>query len=326
MKKRTVFLLVVAAEAGIIAFLYGNYRRALESRVSVDPIKKETISRNKLSSLRYYYEPVAGLTETDFSPWLIKPVQYTINKDTLNETKNYPAEKPAGTFRIVVLGDSFVFGQNVNTKDNWTELLENKLGTFAKECGKNRQVEVINLGVQGYDLQYAAERYRLRGKKYSPDLVLWLIKDDDLDVVNELLTPMREMFLRNLKKDDKYKPGYENTNKGYMDMRKLFDAKYPAAEIDKLQAGYLNAYAKTAGAPTFFINYETFRNKDNVISRMVSESRDMFLQEKIINVVPKEDQYVPDDFHFNENGNKKIAGAVYDLLLKRGFIKCTGAK
>ena len=54
-------------------------------------------------------------------------------------------EKPTGTTRIVVIGDSISFAGPLREEERFTELLEQRL----REQG--REVEVLNLGVGGYD-------------------------------------------------------------------------------------------------------------------------------------------------------------------------------
>ena len=112
---------------------------------------------------------------------------YNINSDTFNERFDYEINKDDKTFRIITLGDSFTFGYIVDTKNNWTELLEDKLNQL--HCANFDKIEVINLGVVGYDIQYSVERFKLRGKKYNPDLVLWLLKGDDFQEIKEIVQP-----------------------------------------------------------------------------------------------------------------------------------------
>jgi lysophospholipase L1-like esterase len=104
--------------------------------------------------------------------WMNEPVTYTINGDTLNERYDYPVQKSPNTFRIVTLGDSFTFGMYVNTYQNWSEQLEDMLN---RKSGGSKRAEVINLGVPGYDIEFAAARYLDRGKKYTPDLLIWYL-------------------------------------------------------------------------------------------------------------------------------------------------------
>jgi len=51
----------------------------------------------------------------------------------------------------MVLGGSEAYGQYVETKNNWTELLEDDLNKNLN-CPRYKKVEVINLGMHGYDI------------------------------------------------------------------------------------------------------------------------------------------------------------------------------
>ena len=190
MKWKYVFGGIIVAEICIVAYLgHSLYVRLSQSKIvlgtaTVTPINKEYLIFQENSRLRYFYEPKPNSVQTEHPDWLPYAATYTINSDSLNERYNYAVDKPSDTYRVLVLGDSFTFGEFVNTTDNWPEQLENKLNT---DCGDSIKYEVINLGVYGYDMEYAVERYRLRGTKYQPDLVLWLLLGERM---NEYMTPI----------------------------------------------------------------------------------------------------------------------------------------
>jgi hypothetical protein len=76
-------------------------------------------------------------------------------------------DKPPGTFRILMLGDSFIEASQVQATETAATQLERILGSML-----SRPVEVINAGVFGYG---SAQEYLLldqEGPKYQPDLVL----------------------------------------------------------------------------------------------------------------------------------------------------------
>jgi len=77
----------------------------------------------------------------------------------------HPRDKPAGTYRIVALGDSFAFG-SVPYGDNYLTLLGQRLST------ETRPVEVINMGVSGAGPQDYLALLLDEGLAYRPDLVL----------------------------------------------------------------------------------------------------------------------------------------------------------
>lgn len=80
----------------------------------------------------------------------------------------WPAQKPPGTFRIMVMGDSLTFGQGIGEEERYTTLLEKELGD--KFPGKT--IEVLNLGVMGYSAVDEAKLLESIGPVLHPDLVL----------------------------------------------------------------------------------------------------------------------------------------------------------
>ena len=79
--------------------------------------------------------------------------------------KAYPFKK-SDTRRMVVLGDSFVWGFGVENEDIFTSMLE------VKSRGR---LEVVNLGVSGYGTGQEFLLWKELGSKWSPDTVLLFI-------------------------------------------------------------------------------------------------------------------------------------------------------
>jgi len=144
--------------------------------------------------LNYYFEPRPNHTQKFNTEWLDYEIKYTFNSDGLNERFDYSKDKEKNVYRIIAIGDSFTFGSNVNTKDNYPEVLEDYLSEKLK-CSNISNFEVINLGVPGYDIEYAVERFYRKGIKYNPDLILWLINYWNLDNINELKIPIYNNFI-----------------------------------------------------------------------------------------------------------------------------------
>jgi lysophospholipase L1-like esterase len=92
-----------------------------------------------------------------------------------------PAAPPNGAIRIVVLGDSFTFGQGVAFDEVYTQILERELsGEFAP-----RRVEVINFGVQGFTVEDAVGVYLDIARHLDPDVALLAIVADDLNLARK---------------------------------------------------------------------------------------------------------------------------------------------
>src|ERR1041385_847494 len=92
-----------------------------------------------------------------------------INSDGLRD-REHSKIKPPHTFRIAVLGDSFVEALQVPFEQSFCHIVEQQLRSCPAMAG--RDVEVINFGVSGYGT--AQELITLRNQvwPYSPDLVL----------------------------------------------------------------------------------------------------------------------------------------------------------
>ena len=166
----------------IIALINTIYTKNNTFGVSITPIHQEDIVINPDQNFANFYEPKPNsITKFETTGFTGDFGQANINSDSLNELTDYSPIKDDSTYRIITLGDSHTFGWFVNTKDNYPEQLEAKLNSL--NCPNIKKFEVINLGMGGYDLEYAAHRYEIRGQKYNPDLVLWLLKNDDFEQI-----------------------------------------------------------------------------------------------------------------------------------------------
>jgi lysophospholipase L1-like esterase len=84
-----------------------------------------------------------------------------------------PYERTAGTRRVVCMGDSVLEGLGVAWEQRFTELLATRLGAG---------YEIVNLGVRGYNLQQEIDYFRQEGLRYQPDLVVFGITYNDLEI------------------------------------------------------------------------------------------------------------------------------------------------
>jgi lysophospholipase L1-like esterase len=101
------------------------------------------------------------------------PVEYAVNADGFRDPSR-AREKPAGTLRLLVLGDSVTFGFGVAREDTFPAQLELRLARRAP-------AEVLNFGVGGYNPYTEAALLADRGLAYQPDLVLVQFSPNDLN-------------------------------------------------------------------------------------------------------------------------------------------------
>lgn len=103
-----------------------------------------------------------------------------------------PFEKPAGTFRIVVLGDSFVAGYGVADADLLTKRLQEKIATelAARQPAATKshtRVEVVNVGRVGTSTIRELDIYEALGRRFQPDLVIlaYYLGNDLAEILQE---------------------------------------------------------------------------------------------------------------------------------------------
>ncbi len=125
--------------------------------------------RSKIESVPYVMRP--GLNRR----WGLGGV--TTNDDGLRADRTYPP-KAAGTLRILALGDSVTFGFGVDQVDSFPHQLELLLnGAFAQA----KTVEVINAGINGFNLADEARYLPFLVRRYEPNIVIWTVIANDYD-------------------------------------------------------------------------------------------------------------------------------------------------
>lgn len=114
---------------------------------------------------------------------------------------NYAFEKPENTYRVLIVGDSFPQGIQVQIEEGFPYLLQESLNQNPLPDSIER-VEVINLSVDTYGTDRELLFYALLGWRFEPDLVLLSfyigndVKDNfiPLNELNEGLTLNRAAF------------------------------------------------------------------------------------------------------------------------------------
>jgi hypothetical protein len=94
-------------------------------------------------------------------------VDVSINSHKLRD-REIPFEKPTGVKRIVMLGDSLVFGWGVDFESTSSKVLERELNAGRPQPN----VEVINTGVGNYNTSMEVQYFLNEGHRYSPDIVV----------------------------------------------------------------------------------------------------------------------------------------------------------
>lgn len=327
------FIILIITGLEILGILFLLYRlffvtKVLIKKISITPIDKSGVSFSSLGPLKYFYENEKNLTLTDILPWEKnkKQVAYSLNEDGLNSLENYSTNKPGSTFRIVALGDSFTFGQSVTTKYNWPTILESLLNKKLA-CDKFKKYEVINLGVRDYDIRYAVEEYKIKGKKYNPDLIIWFLKDDDFMTINEYEKPILNKLIKKMKislEDPEFFIKNGISHPVYLMANSEFKNKYGESRILLYQQDYLNnIYEYFKKSLVLFTLGETDSKYKKIMIDSTKKHKSTYFIDGFRGLYNQNNNPTLDlpDGHPNNNGHQKIAEYLFNYLIKDGPIK-----
>jgi len=96
-------------------------------------------------------------------------IPITINSFGLRD-REFEYTKDAGTFRVLVLGDSFMEALQVATESTFAKQLEARLAS--SNAGEFSQIEVLNSGVSGFGTDNELLYFKAEGSGFGADLVL----------------------------------------------------------------------------------------------------------------------------------------------------------
>jgi hypothetical protein len=182
-----VFALVIAEFA--VRIYYGFPFLPLippEPYIDNELLYQRTPSR--LYELRPNVESTVGTNQVDIRT----------NAAGFRDNTDYPMAKPSGTYRIVVLGDSFAFAGKVPLSETFPKRLE----TMLNQHDPSHHYQVLNLAVPGYNGEQEMLMLKEKGLAYQPDLVIVSFPLVDvrpmgqLGRISRIPLPMRQVLKR----------------------------------------------------------------------------------------------------------------------------------
>lgn len=92
--------------------------------------------------------------------------------------REVPSSKETGEFRILILGDSVVFGYGVEFEDSIPYRLEQILN---EEASGTRRYRTLNMGVPSYNTEQELTQLQQTGLALKPDLVVLVFVRNDIE-------------------------------------------------------------------------------------------------------------------------------------------------
>jgi HEAT repeat protein/lysophospholipase L1-like esterase len=147
--------------------------RAIERRMP-DPFGEQLALWEKVWAGDFY------LMHADTAGW---PPSQPINPDGLAD-RAHPEEKPAGTWRVAVLGDSVTAGTPFKPAESWPSMLQARLDE------RGPWVEVMNVALWGWSTRQERTAFERIARRYKPDqVIVGLCLNDVEELQNNLERP-----------------------------------------------------------------------------------------------------------------------------------------
>ncbi len=328
--QRIGIFLIVCLNILFGATAYGAYRYIQAKRMraaSVAVLHKDRLDESATDELPGYYELAPNQTDESEFSWLPSKVTYVYNSDGIHSPVEHNIEAPIGTYRIAVLGDSFAFGLFVNTKDNFSQQLVRRL-TSRPVC-PNYAYEVINLGVPGYDVRYAAERYKRKGDKYKPNAVVWFLQAEDFFLHTDVYRAREKAYEKELlatgaaqrlgvSGDDPAaasKLSYKENLDTYTALSPHDRRQFIAPQLSALRSWRVT-YTPILLIVTPSHTEEEYKNLLKAFA--LSHSNTFFVEVSDI------ETFHPYDYHPTANGHRTIANSIYEFFVTQKSLMCQG--
>ena len=246
-----------------------------------------------------------------FSDPLSDPILWQINEDGIRSDQ--PIKNKSNRFRILTYGDSETFGWSVNLENTWQRHME-KI---------DENIEVINLGIPGYNVKNVADHMKHTAPDLKPDLIIYLFHKNDFyesfsitPVLSksELYIHLRMAFyVLNSKKRHAWRKSSEGQ-------------KFVSSNIKRMLS-----IAEELDVPIIFAfrhwKYHDFINNKywdmNELEKARALPRSLNFSAEVVNIEPVVDNFPRRDAHLTEPAQIALANYLCEYLSGNDSNGCT---
>jgi len=163
------FLILLGFSLTVLVVIVGLVEVVFRVEANLNKVVETRSCRRQ--SQRYHHELVPSTTcRSRYPEW---DRTFTVNNLGFRD-EPMTIEKPEGTFRILLVGDSFMEGESVNLDQTAAQTLERELTETMGES-----IEVVNMGVMSYSPIIYQRVIEDKGLPLDPDLVIVAVDMSD---------------------------------------------------------------------------------------------------------------------------------------------------
>jgi hypothetical protein len=178
----TLVVLFVVLEVGLRGICYFNEQKSFETLKKNRPQPKDGVAQHLGVLVQpSQYDDIIYELRPDLSVKYMNALVTTNSQGFRSDAVS--VEKPKNVARVVVLGDSHIFGWGVPQDKICPHVLQEMLNQKYPQ----KRWEVINTAVPGYNTVMEIATLEKKALQYRPDIVLIDIIGNDLDLPNFLL-------------------------------------------------------------------------------------------------------------------------------------------
>jgi hypothetical protein len=195
-RKRRHALYLILINVAVISVLFFVFILFLPIKANFNPLRKEALSADE-DELLHRFKPnlrdepyLHGTSPTGES------YEYILVSTNAEGFRDYDhaVEKPRKSVRVACVGDSFMFGMDIQQKDTIPTLLEKALN---EQTDANAvHFEVFNFGLPGLNFEGMGRVTQTFAMKYQPDVVVYSYISDDISRYDVISVRQWENALR----------------------------------------------------------------------------------------------------------------------------------
>lgn len=228
-------------------------------------------------------------------------------------------EKPADTYRIALMGDSYTFGWGVEQSSTFAHVMEDKVNSL---LGGKKKVEILNFGVPGYATFQEVALFFEKALKFQPDAVMFYVIPNDFGLpffirdlqTNTSLVSATEFHTKKLSPEDtealKRREEMFKSLDGNRAMLKLFEY----TDAHKMPVWVV--FHPSAQSEQFMDKFWALKNPENQRSFTKINIYDEFKAALARKEEPEESLHIPHDNHPGPGAHRIIGRLLGEELAK----------